>query len=77
MIAEEFELHNCPVCKTKAVISRDAPDGFFLGYSVGCPRYKKNDGIHSQKMHFHNVSTKEKAIEKWNEYCEVYENESH
>ncbi len=77
MIAEEFELHNCPVCKTKAVISRDAPDGFFLGYSVGCSRYKKNDGIHSQKMHFHNVSTKEKAIEKWNEYCEVYENESH
>ena len=67
------ELNNCPVCGTKAVVQKDEPDGFFLGYSVGCPRYKKDDGIHAKKMFCSNVSTKEKAIEKWNEYCEVFE----
>ena len=66
-------LNNCPVCGAKAVVQKDEPDGFFLGYSVGCPRYKKEYGIHAKKMFFSNVSTKEKAIEKWNEYCEVFE----
>ena len=66
-------LMDCPVCGAKAVVQKDEPDGFFLGYSVGCPRYKKDDGIHAKKMFFSNVSTKEKAVEKWNEYCEVFE----
>lgn len=63
-------LSNCPICGAKTYVDRDEPDGFFLGYSVGCPRYKLNDGIHNNRMAFHNISTKERAIMMWNEFCE-------
>jgi hypothetical protein len=47
-----------------------------MGYSSGCPRYRLNDGVHAKKMFFHNVATKEKAIEKWNEYVERFLDEA-
>ena len=56
----------------KGLNNKDEPDGNFMGYSVGCPRYKENDGIHKRRMFFNFVATKEKATEKWNEYCEVF-----
>lgn len=64
-------LKDCPICGKKAYISRDEPDGFFMGWSVGCPAYKKNDGVHEVNAAFHNITTKQRAIEKWNKYCEV------
>lgn len=68
-------LKPCPVCGAKAFISRDTPDGFFMGWSVGCPRYRIGDGIHGietfdehEKNAFalHLFTTKEEAIEAWN-----------
>ena len=69
-------LRNCPICGAKAVVCKDEPDGFFMGYGSGCPRYKLNDGIHAKKMFFNCVATKEKAIEKWNEYVERFLDET-
>lgn len=31
-------------------MSRDVVDGFFWGYSVGCPRYCLYDGIHGHTL---------------------------
>lgn len=69
-------LRNYPICGAEAVVLRNEPDGFFMGYSSGCPRYRLNDGVHAKKMFFHNVATKEKAIEKWNEYVERFLDEA-
>ena len=75
-----MELKRCPVCKAKAFLSRDVIDGlFFMGWSVGCPRYCVGDGIHGIDSHdvpdekhytafFFN--TKEEAIEWWNRRVE-------
>lgn len=62
------KIKNCPICNSKIFILRDEPDGFFMGYSVGCPRYKLNDGIHSRKMAFHHFNSKENALNFWNNY---------
>lgn len=72
---KETELKPCPVCKAKAYIHRDAPDGYFMGYSAGCPRYHINDGIHGisaveeheeKGYAVHGCYTKEEAITAWN-----------
>lgn len=42
----KLSLPTCPVCGAKAFISRDVVDGFYFGWSVGCPRYSLYDGIH-------------------------------
>lgn len=68
-----MDLSNCPICGAKAIITRDAPDGFFMGYSVGCPRYTLNDGIHTKRMCFFGINTKENAIKKWNKYAKENE----
>lgn len=70
------ELRDCPICGAKAIVCRDESDGFFMGYSSGCPRYRINDGIHTKKMFFSFVSTKERAVEKWNEYVEMFLDET-
>ena len=59
---------DCPICGGKTVVDCAKPDGFFMGWSIGCPRYRLNDGIHIKRMAFHNISTKDKAIEIWNKY---------
>ena len=33
------ELKPCPRCGAKAYLSRDVVDGFYFGWSAGCPRY--------------------------------------
>ena len=69
------ELKPCPVCGAKAFLSNDFVDGFYFGWSVGCPRYCVGDGIHGvdsfdadESEHYTSFghATKEEAIEAWN-----------
>ena len=71
----ELLLKPCPVCGAKAYIHRAAPDGFFMGYSAGCPRFCIGDGIHGIETYedaeargyaVHHCFTKAEAIEAWN-----------
>ena len=73
------ELKPCPVCGAKAFISGDSVHGFFMGWSVGCPRYCRYDGIHGIETYedhiekgyaIHGCYTKEEAIEAWNRRAE-------
>lgn len=70
-----LELLPCPVCGAKAYVRRMAPDGFFMGYSAGCPRFCIGDGIHGIETYeeaqerayaVHGCFTKEHAIAAWN-----------
>lgn len=62
------KLEKCPICGAKAAVKKDAPDGNFMGFSVGCPRYREKDGIHPMRCSFSCIDTEEKAVKKWNEY---------
>ena len=80
MIGTMAELKPCPVCGAKAFLNRDVIDGlFFMGWSVGCPRYCVCDGIHGvnsfnvdENQHYtcFCFTTKEEAIEWWNRRTE-------
>lgn len=67
-------LKPCPICKSRAYIEKELADGYFFGWSVGCPRFRIKDGIHAEKMSFHNCRSREAAIKKWNDWVEEYEN---
>lgn len=64
----------CPKCGAKAFISRDIVDGFYFGWSVGCPKYCHNDGIHGttpdtpeeDTYTIFYLNSKEECIDKWN-----------
>ena len=72
------EAKPCPVCGHKAFVSKDIVDGFYFGWSVGCPRFKIDDGIHGytadspeeEKLTGFNYCTKEAAIMAWNDRVE-------
>ena len=79
MAHKDQELKPCPVCGAEAYIDRAAPDGFFMGYSAGCPRYCIGDGIHGIETFkeaeergytVHGCLTKEEAIAAWNRRAE-------
>lgn len=68
------ELPRCPICKSRAFLARDIVEGFDMGWSAGCPRYKIADGIHgvntyeeSKKRGYsvHGAFSKEEAIKEW------------
>lgn len=69
---DESGLPPCPICGAKAFIRSNTVDGFWFGWSVGCPRFRLNDGIHGKDddspreewMSAHGFYTKEDA-EKW------------
>ena len=69
------EFPRCPKCGSKAFISKDVADGFYFGWSVGCPRFHHYDGIHGTDIDtpekdtyaIHNLNSKEECIEKWKE----------
>ena len=71
-------LKPCPRCGTKAYVSRDVADGFYFGWSAGCPRYCHNDGIHGTTIHtsekdcyaIRGANSKEEAIKHWNKRVE-------
>lgn len=72
-------LKPCPVCGATAFVSHDVVDGFEFGWSVGCPKFCLNDGIHGMtfdtleedvekyKLTGHYYLSKELAIEAWND----------
>ena len=73
------ELKPCPVCGAKAFLSKDVVDGFFFGWSAGCPRYCIGDGIHgigTKEEHEAKAytvfccNTKDEAIKVWNRRAE-------
>lgn len=67
------QLPNCPVCGAKAYLHGDTVDGFWFGWSIGCPRYCLNDGIHGHDLNTpleeylaeHGFATKEQAVAWW------------
>jgi hypothetical protein len=69
------KLSPCPICGTKAYISKDIVDGFYFGWSVGCPRFCINDGIHGidentpteEHLSIFGLNTAEECVKKWNE----------
>lgn len=79
----ETRLKPCPICGAKAFVSRDVVDGFYFGWSVGCPRACIADGIHGYddynsfkkaRLVMFCFDSKEQAIEAWN--SRVTESES-
>lgn len=67
------QLPNCPVCGAKAYLQGNTVDGFWFGWSIGCPRYCLNDGIHGHDRNTpqeeylaeHGFATKEQAVAWW------------
>ena len=67
------DLPKCPVCGRKAFLSHDIVDGFDFGYSVGCPIFCGDDGVHGwsfddpseKKFAAHCFYTKQQAIDWW------------
>lgn len=76
---DSVELKPCPICGAKAFVFHDNVGGFDFGYSVGCPRFCLDDGIHGMdydtpddyvekyKPIGHHYTTKERAVEAWND----------
>ncbi|MCX4356854.1 MAG: hypothetical protein OSJ43_11660 [Oscillospiraceae bacterium] len=66
-------LPNCPICGAKAYLQGDTIDGFWFGWSVGCPRYCLNDDIHGHddntpeidRFSKHGFETKHTAKRWW------------
>lgn len=78
------KLSPCPICGTKAYISKDIVDGFYFGWSVGCPRFCLNDGIHGidenapreKYLSIFNLDSANECVEKWNRKADEYSEES-
>ncbi len=65
----------CPICGAKAFLKSCIIDNsFFMGYTVGCPRYSLYDGIHghdidtpsNERLVLYGIPTKDEAIQAWN-----------
>lgn len=78
------KLKSCPICGSKAYISKDIVDGFYFGWSVGCPRFCLNDGIHGidentpveKHLSIMNLDSAAECVERWNKKVENYFKES-
>ena len=70
----------CPVCGAKAYLSKDIVDGFYMGWSVGCPKFCFNDGIHGidqnspedKYLTIFCLDSAQECVEKWNEKATNY-----
>ena len=71
----------CPICGSKAYSSKDIVDGFYFGWSVGCPRFCINDGIHNidqdtpeeKHLSVFGLNSAEECVKYWNEKVKNYE----
>lgn len=77
----EKDMPLCPICGAKPYISKGIVDGFYFGWSVGCPRFYLNDGIHGITeetprhlllCRFH-LNSKEECIKAWLEIVAEHE----
>lgn len=59
---------NCPICGKQAYINCDVPDGFYMGWSVGCVSYKENDNVHLMKASRHNLCSEKECIKWWERF---------
>lgn len=74
------KLKSCPICGSKAYISKDIVDGFYFGWSVGCPRFCLNDGIHGidenaprkKYLSIFSLDSADECVEKWNRRVDEY-----
>lgn len=74
------KLKPCPICGSKAYISKDIVDGFYFGWSVGCPRFCLNDGIHGidenapkeKHLSIHNLNSANECVEEWNRKADKF-----
>ena len=74
------KLLRCPVCGAKAFISKDYVDGFYFGWSVGCPRFCFNDGIHGidkntpaeKHLTIFYLDSADECVKKWNDKVKNY-----
>lgn len=66
----QAKMPKCPVCGKSFFISKDMPDGYYMGYSCGCVAYKANDGVHTKKMTRHNLNSREECEMWWRTVCE-------
>lgn len=74
------KLSPCPICGAKAFLSKDIVDGFYFGWSVGCPRFCLNDGIHGidenapreKYLSIFNLDSANECVEKWNRKADEY-----
>lgn len=77
---EPKELPPCPICGAKAFLHGDTVDGNWMGWSIGCPRYSLNDGVHGAKtpeeaegldLSKRGFSSKAAAVRWWFARCRV------
>ena len=74
---DSTDLMPCPLCGRKAFIKKWVVDGFYFGWSVGCPVARINDRVHKlneeelkkARITFHGLNSKEEAFKVWNERC--------
>lgn len=65
----------CPICGSKPFVSRDIVEGMYFGWSVGCPRFCIDDGIHGYTLESpkedslacHWLDSKEDCVKWWEE----------
>jgi hypothetical protein len=75
----DIELKKCPLCGANAFVKKDEFDGYYFGWSVGCPRacigdrtHKIDDPIEFRKarLTMHGFDSKQQAVNEWNNRVE-------
>ena len=73
-IQKRQKLPKCPICGAEAFVKKNIVDGFYMGWSAGCPRYRIADGIHGvntleeakeRGYTVHGAPSKEEAVKRW------------
>ena len=73
-IQKRQKLPKCPICGAEVFVKKNIVDGFYMGWSAGCPRYRIADGIHGvntleeakeRGYTVHGAPSKEEAVKRW------------
>lgn len=65
---QKIEIPECPVCHHKAFLKKNK----YIGWSIGCSKYKFCDGVHVIPMFFKHNLTRKGALKKWSIHLEIY-----